>query len=127
MFITILVLGFGLIFLMYLFESGILVKSSKTAVMFIGTDRAKKARYKSCTGQVTRILKVKETKLYEFSLYLEQEKGTVEVVLCDWTDHPLMILDIKNTHEVIMLDSAARYKLVFWYRNASGCYELDWE
>lgn len=125
--ITILVVGFCLILFMYLFESGIIVKSSKRAVKFIGTDRAKKASYVACTGSVTRILKVKETKLYEFSLYLEQEKGTVEVILNDWNDHPLMILDHKTTNETIMLDSAARYKLVFWFRNATGCYELDWE
>ncbi|MBQ6949120.1 MAG: hypothetical protein IJN41_05480, partial [Firmicutes bacterium] len=68
-----------------------------------------------------------ETKLYEFSLYLEQEKGTVEVVLSDWNDRPLMILDQKTTREIIMLDAAEKYKLIFWLRNATGRYELDWE
>ena len=125
--ITIVALAAGFFLFLYLFEQGIIVKSSKRAVKFVGTDRAKRASYVACTGQVTRILRVKETKLYEFSLYLEQEEGTMEVVLSDWNDRPLMILDQKTTREIIMLDAAEKYKLIFWFRNATGRYELDWE
>lgn len=114
--------------LMYLlYIGGYLVINSKSAVMYIGSGRGKRARFSGCNGYIKRVVKFKENREYHFTLSTELSKGEVSVELLDKRGMSVLCLDSGVGEGSITPEAKKRYDLVIRFQSASGSYELDWD
>ena len=118
-----LVLGAGF-YLLY--SNGYLAMASKRAVMYVGSKRGKAAKFSSCSGYTKRIIKVKETKQYRFSLDCNLTAGTVLVEVLDTSKKPILSLDETHRCAAVDLEKGKRDNLIVRFKAASGDYVLDW-
>lgn len=109
-----------------LYINGYMVISSKRAFMFLGSERGKKAMFSSCTGYVKRVVKFKESKVYNIDFKLELEKGEVALELLDEKKQIILSLNVNDTSE-IEVESRKRYYMILRFKSATGNYEVTWE
>ena len=86
-----------LIYLLYV--GGYLVINSKSAVMYIGSRRGKRAQFSGCNGYIKRVVKFKENREYHFVLSTELSKGEVSVELWDRSGMSVLCLLITFVRE----------------------------
>ena len=118
-----LVMGVGF-YLLY--SNGFLVMNSKRAVMYAGSKRGKAAKFSSCSGYTKRIIKVQETKQYQFSLDCNLTAGTVLVEVLDASKKMILTLDETRRCADVDLEKGKRYDLIVRFEAASGDYVIDW-
>ena len=114
------------VLLYLLYVGGYLVINSKSAVMYIGSRRGKRARFSDCNGYIKRVVKFKENREYHFVLSTELSKGEVSVELLDRCGISVLCLDSSVGKGSITPEVKRRYDLVIRFESASGSYELDW-
>lgn len=119
-----------LIILFYvLWINGYLIKSRKTAILFIFTFRGKnrcKVKFKSCNGYVKKVIKIKESKNYKVSFNNNITKGYVTAEIQDKDKKVLLQLDKNNPESFINLEKKYRYYLVIRFEKADGVLEITW-
>ena len=118
-------LGLGIAFYL-LYSNGYLAMASKRAVMYVGSKRGKAAKFSSCSGYTRRIIKVQETKQYQFSFECNLTAGTVLVEVLDASKKMILSLDETHRHAAVDLEKGKRYDLIVRFKAASGDYVLDW-
>lgn len=109
-----------------LYINGYMVISSKRAFMFLGSERGKKAMFSSCTGYVKRVVKFKESKVYNIDFKLELEKGEVVLELLDAKKQVILSLN-KSECSKIKVENGKRYCMILRFKSATGSYEVTWE
>ena len=118
--------GMALLFYV-LYINGYMVMQSKRALMYVGTDRGKKASFTSCSGYTKRVVKFEEDRIYHFDLKLELTKGDVTVEIQDSKKQCLLSLDQNTTEGSITAEKGKRFFLVVRFGAASGNYTVDWK
>lgn len=118
--------GMALLFYV-LYINGYMVMQSKRALMYVGTDRGKKASFTSCSGYTKRVVKFEEDRIYHFDLKLELTKGDVTVEIQDSKKQCLLSLDQNKTEGSITAEKGKRFFLVVRFGAASGNYTVDWK
>ena len=109
-----------------LYINGYMVVVSKRAFMFLGSKRGKKAMFSSCTGYVKRVVKFKESKVYNIDFKLELEKGEMVLELLDAKKQVILSLN-KSECSKIEVESRQRYYMILRFKSATGSYEVIWE
>ena len=118
----------GIVLLFYvLYINGYMIMQSKRALMYVGTDRGKKASFTSCSGYTKRVVKFEEDRSYYFDLKLELTKGDVMVEILDSGKQCLLSLGQNTTEGSITAEKGKRYYMVVRFRAASGNYTVDWK
>ena len=118
----------GIVLLFYvLYINGYMIMQSKRALMYVGTDRSKKASFTSCSGYTKRVVKFEEDRSYHFELKLELVKGDVMVEILDSGKQCLLSLGQNTTEGSITAEKGTRYYMVVRFRAASGNYTVDWK
>ena len=109
-----------------LYSNGYLAMASKRAVMYVGSKRGKAAKFSSCSGYTKRIIKVQETKQYQFSFDCNLTAGTVLVEVLDASKKTILSLDETHRCAAVDMEKGKRYDLIVRFKAASGDYVLDW-
>lgn len=112
-----------------LWINGYLIKSRKTATLFVGSIRLKrrcKIRFRSCNGYIEKVIKIKEDRNYKFTFKSNITNGYVTAQIRDINDNILLQLDETNPESVIKLMKKNRYYLVLRFQHADGEIDLTW-
>lgn len=126
--IIILIVLSGVFYLLY--SNGYMVVSKKRALMFVGSIggvRNCKATFTSCNGQMMRVVRFKESRLYAFTLHTELTAGEMAVELLDSDKKVIMELNSENQTGSADINCKKRYYLVFRFKATSGSCEFEWE
>lgn len=128
----VVILLFGLAVLLYiLYDRGYLPVKSMSAIHFIGsmgasTNKAS-AAFGSATGQITRVLRFKESRPFEFTFKGKITKGTVQACVLENNKIPDLVLDNDCPAGIVHAVKGQRYYLVIRFQNATGEYTLTWK
>ena len=119
-----------LIILIYvLWINGYLVKSSKTAVLFLGSYRPRnrcKFKFISCNGYIKKVIKIRESRNYIFTFNSNITNGNVTTEIQDVNKRVLLQVDKDNPEATVKLEKTNRYYLVLRFEKADGEFELAW-
>jgi len=113
-----------------LWINGYLIKSSKTSLVFIGSLRRHnrcKLRFKCCNGHIKKVIKIRESRNYEFTFNSNIRKGHVTAEIQDKSKKILLQLSKDNPKSAIRLEKNNRYFLVIRFANADGEFDLAWD
>ena len=124
-FLLILMIFLGLT-MRLLYLGGYMYSGSRTALLFIQSERGKKARFSGCSGTIKRVVRFTESREYHFALATELEKGEIRVTLLDSKKKTVLCLDRHTSEGLLEAEAGKRYELVIHFESASGSYELDW-
>ena len=114
-------------FLMYfLYQRGYVCLSSKRALAFIGSKRAKSATFTACSGKISRVLRPTQSRSYSFQFDADLSKGSVQAELRDKGRTLLFTLDGEHPQAFVNLEKGKAYTLTIRFHAASGRYALDW-
>jgi len=122
--LIIFLLVFALIYVLYM--NGLIPITVKSAVMFIGGTRCKKAIFTSCNGYIKRIVKLEGDRVYNFTLNSNLTAGTMSVELIDKNKQTVLQLNQMKNSERFITQKGMRYTLIIRFHSASGQYEMDW-
>lgn len=125
--IILLVLG-AIFYLLYM--NGYMIVNRKSALMFVGRMRGTnscKANFTSCTGYVKRVVKLKESRMYRFTLHTELSAGQMTVELLDAGKQKVMELSDDKQTDRVDIKGKGRYYLIFRFKSATGSCEFEWE
>ncbi len=107
-----------------LYQSGILVLQSKSAVFFVGSARGTGARFTGCSGYIKRIVRFPEAGTYTYLLDAQLSKGDMSVELLDAGKQKLMELSCARRSASVTVEKKKKYCLVIRFRSATGRYSL---
>jgi len=129
-YVGIILVGLGALFYI-LYDRGYMPVKSMSAIYFIGnmgagTNKAS-ATFGSATGQISRVLRFKESKPYEFTFKEKISKGTVEACVLESNKTPELVLDDECPSGILHAVKGLRYYLIIRFQNASGEYTLTWK
>lgn len=110
-----------------LYAEGLMAVNAKRAVLYVGTDRGKKARFSSCTGYVKRVLRFREGREYRVAFACALTEGEVSLEILDRKRRPLLTLDRETPGGRILAERRKRYYLVVHYKSATGEYTISIE
>lgn len=113
--------------LVVLYRSGVIPIACKRALVFYGAAGGRKANFTSCTGSIRRILRVRESRSYRFSLKTTLSQGDVCLTLSGPGGHILLHLDSQMGEKEVRLEKGRAYTLKVRFQNATGGYELSWD
>lgn len=123
-------LSIASIFLFYLlWINGYMIISRKTSILFVGSLRRKsrcKVKFKSCNGYIKKVIKIRESRNYIFTLNSNITNGNFSAEIKDRNKKILLQLDKNNPESSINLDKNCRYYLVLRFENADGKFDLTW-
>lgn len=119
-FFILIILFIGLFFL---YESGFIALQSKRAMLFTASMNGMKARFGSCTGKITRIIRFKEKREYTLRLESSLEKGSVSFSLIDREGNTLLESGETGDHTFTPVPGT-RCKLRILINKASGSYKI---
>ena len=121
---TVIVLIVLLISLYLLYESGIIALQSKRAMLFAASLNGMKAKFSSCTGKITRIVRFREKREYTVRFERSAEKGAVLLALTDREGHTLIESGEEESY-TLSPEPGKRYKLCVRMEKASGSYKIE--
>ena len=129
-YVGILLIGLGVLFYV-LYDRGYMPVKSMSAIHFIGsmgagTNKAS-AAFGSATGQITRVLRFKESKPFEFTFKGKITKGSVQACVLESNKIPDLVLDNDCPSGIVHAVKGWRYYLVIRFQNATGEYTLTWK
>lgn len=107
-----------LLALFVLYQCGLITFDIKRSTVYIATQLCSRARYRSCTGTVRRILRFREAKDVSFSLNASLEKGTVTVEISGGAQH--LLLDAENSSGTLSVRPGVKYTQVIRFSDATG-------
>ena len=111
--------------------SGLMVLQKRTAVLYIEKRKRKEhkcsVRFKSCNGIVKRVLNLRETRTYKFTLTSELNNGSVTVEIQNKQKQPVATLNAQNTEVETAIDQNERYYLLFRFEHADGSFEFGYQ
>ncbi len=113
----------------FLWIDGYLIKSKKTAILFVGSFKKKNrcmVKFKYCNGYIKKVIKAKENYNYRFSFNANIIKGYVTARIQDKNKKILLQLDKDNPESTINLEKKYRYYLVLRFEKADGELEITW-
>ena len=129
-YVGIILVGLGVL-LYVLYDRGYLPIKSMSAIYFIGNMGAgtnkSSAAFGSATGQIRRMLRIKESKPYEFAFKGKISKGTVQAYVLESNKIPELVLDSECPSGIVHAVKGQQYYLVIRFQNASGEYTLSWK
>jgi len=112
-----------------LWINGYLIKSRKTATLFVGSFRQKqrcRIKFKSCNGYIKKVIKIKESRNYKFTFNSNITNGYVIAEIWDVNKKVLLQLDKNNPESAIKLEKNYRYYLVLRFIMSDGEIDLTW-
>lgn len=121
---VIIVFPILLIGLYFLYEFGLLAVHNKRAVLFTSSVNGSKARFSSCTGKITRVIRFKEKREYVIRFEKTVEKGEVRLFLYDGRSNALIEFGQKDAYAFAPVPGK-RYKLCVRMEKASGSYRIE--
>jgi hypothetical protein len=104
-----------------------MVFQSKRAVSYIGALRGKKATFTSCTGQIRRIVRFRESRPYQLNFDCQLSSGEMSVELLDSDRKRMFLLKNGQKQVTVVLEKGKRYVLIFHFERATGSYSLEWK
>lgn len=129
-YVGIILIGLGVL-LYALYDRGYLPVKSMSAIHFIGSMGAgtnkTSATFGSATGKITRVLRFKESKPYEFVFKGKVTKGTVQACVLESSKIPDLVLDSECPSGTVHAVKGQRYYLVIQFQNATGEFSLTWK
>lgn len=111
-----------------LYDRGLAVTKCLAAALFVfrpGRDQDR-VSLSGCTGWVRRVVRARESRVYEFSLEDRLSRGTAEAVLLDRDKRPLLRLSRRNPPGGVRLEKGKRYYLRWDFQSAAGDCRLSW-
>ena len=120
---TVIILVFLFLALYFLYESGVIAFQSKRAMLFAASINGMKAKFGSCTGKITRIVRFKEKREYTVRFERSAEKGAVLLALTDREGHTLIESGEEESY-TLSPEPGKRYKLCIRMEKASGSYKI---
>ena len=121
---TIIILFVLFLALYLLYESGIIALQSKRAMLFTASMNGMKAKFSSCTGKITRIVRFKEKREYTVRFEKNAEKGAVQLILTDREGHALIDSGEEESY-TLSPEPGKRYTLCIRMEKASGRYKIE--
>ena len=119
--VIIMVVVFLSLYLLY--EFGFIALQSKRAMLFTASMNGMKARFGSCTGKITRVIRFKEKREYTLRLESSLEKGSVSFSLIDREGNTLLESGETGDHTFTPVPGM-RCKLCILINKASGSYKI---
>ncbi len=107
-----------------LYEFGFIAIQSKRAMLFAASINGMKAKFGSCTGKITRIVRFKEQKEYIIRFNKTVEKGSVRLSLYDGEKNALIESGKEETYTLSPVPGK-RYKMCVHMEKASGNYKIE--
>ena len=124
LFVSGLCLGFYLLYI-----NGLLILSTKAAVIFAGYIRKNgevALQFAGCNGQVKRVFRFHKTGNYEFVYRSEISEGTVTLQILDEKRRELISCMGMNYAAKLEVEEKKRYYMVFRFINATGKCSVMW-
>ena len=115
---TIAIFAALLLALYVLYQFGLITLDVKRSTVYIASQLSSRARYRSCTGTVRRILRFREAKSVSFTLNASLEKGTVTVDISGGDQH--LLLDAENPSATLSVQPGVRYTQIIRFNDATG-------
>lgn len=122
--IGIVIIPAVLVVLYLLYEFGFIALQSKRAMLFTASINGSKAKFSSCTGKITRIVRFKEQREYAIRFEKRVEKGSVRLCLYDKENSVLIESGEEETYAFSPVPGK-RYKMCVQLDKASGSYRID--
>ena len=113
-----------LLALYLLYELGLIALQRKRAMLFTSSINGSRAKFSSCTGTITRIIRIKESGNHEISFRKSSEKGSICISLFDHNGNTLISNGEDETY-CVCLSAGKRYKLCVQMEKATGNYEIE--
>lgn len=113
-----------------LWINGYLIKSRKTSILFVGSLRPRnrcKFKFTDCNGYIKKVIKIRESRNYKFTLNSNITNGYVAAEIQDVSKRVLLQLDKDNPESAAELEKNHRYYLVLKFTKAEGELELTWK
>ncbi len=123
-YIMILLIAFLALYLLY--EFGFIALQSKRAMLFVASGNGSKAKFSSCTGKITRIVRFKEQKEYTIRFVRTVEKGVVAFTLYDGEKNAIIESGEEEAYTLSPVPGK-RYKMCIRMEKASGNYKIEIE
>lgn len=120
--VIILIVIFLALYLLY--EFGFIALQSKRAMLFTASINGMKARFGSCTGKITRVVRFREQKEYTIRFEKTVEKGSVRLSLYDSEKTALIESGEEETYALSPVPGK-RYIMCVRMEKASGSYRID--
>jgi len=120
--VIIMVVVFLSLYLLY--EFGFIALQSKRAMLFSSSINGMKAKFGSCTGKITRIVRFKEQKEYMIRFEKTTQKGSVRLFLYDSEKNALIESGEEETYTLSPVPGK-RYKMCVRMEKASGNYKIE--
>ena len=113
-----------------LYINGYLIFKNIKSVYFVGKhgfmDKRCTAKFSACTGNIRKIMKFKEKRLYNFFFDAKLENGEAKAVIRNSQGKDILVLTAENPSGTLNV-SDGRYTLIFEMYKAYGSYELTWK
>ena len=109
-----------------LFESGIIALQSKRALLFTASINGMKAKFGSCTGKITRIVRFRDSAPKKITYSRTLEKGDVHFKIFDCHKNVVLSSDNKDIY-FFTPDAGKKYTFAVFLEKASGQYKIDIE
>ena len=114
-----------------LYINGFMTVGNKKALLLIVKNsyfnKSCSAKFTACTGEIKRVVKFKESRVYIFNFDCTLEKGEVKVTLSDSKKRQIFTLTPENMTETVNAAAGKRYYLKFEFYKAYGSYRLSWK
>ena len=118
----------AVVYILYL--NGFASLGNKKSIMFLGRYNSSKneysASFKSCTGQVKRVIRFKEAQNVTFTLDTVLEKGTVKANINNSKGQNILILNNENPHITVDV-TAGKYFITLEFYKAYGKCTLSYK
>ena len=117
----------GMLAALYLlYVSGCMPVSVRRARMYVGKSGGWGARFAGCEGWIRRIVRVKESRVYDVELTEELTGGTVTAELRDAQKRTVLRLDGEHPRASVALEKGGRYEMTVRFQSATGSFSLQW-
>lgn len=107
-----------------LYQSGLMVLNCKSALTYIGKNRALSASFTGCNGYIKRVLRFRAPRTCTLTLKQHLTKGCMQAEVYDAQKNLLLTLDEGCPSGSFHAAPNARYMLVLRFHKADGSYEL---
>lgn len=111
----------------FLYANGYFVVQQKKALVYIGSNKGKSAKFTSCDGYIKRVVKFKGNRTYTFDFSCELSEGKMHVELVDDKNNKLLSLNDKHKQQCINVKESSKYYLIYKFESATGHYSLEWK
>lgn len=118
------------IFMIYLYEKGLMGLTTKRAVVFVGSLPKKNswtAKFSECSGKLRRVIRYDQNKQYTFTLESSLDKGELFIEIFDANKNLLLTLDQDNPSGIIDVTSMRKGYMNVRIKAATGNYYVSWE